>query len=177
MKTESTTKKTRVTKKTAAPVVETSLVLRVCKADMTSKNGFAWPTELGAPVEAPDWKKNTECGSGLHGWLYGQGDHTCVSYWEQEGAKWLVLEVPSADIVMLGGKCKFPRAVVRFIGSKTDAAAFLLANEPRAATVAVIGATRSCGDGGNVMVGALGTATAGYSGTATAGYSGTATAG
>ena len=154
----------------------TSLVLRVCRADMSSRSGFSWPAEVGAEVSAPDWKNNKECGNGLHGWLYGQGDHSCVSYWEDAEAKWMVLEVPSADIVMLGGKCKFPSAVVRFVGTKSAAADFILANEPQALNGAVIGACLKVGDGEVVLVGSLGTATAGYRGTATAGESGTATA-
>ena len=163
-------------KKPAA--AETSLVLRVCRPDLTSHSGFSWPADVGAEVSAPDWKKNKECGNGLHGWLYGQGDHSCVSYWENDDAKWMVLEVPSAEIVMLGGKCKFPNARVRFIGTKSDAADFIIANEPKALNVAVIGACMKVGDGEAIQVnGARGTATAGYRGTATAGYRGTATAG
>ncbi|MFJ1253401.1 hypothetical protein ACGLHR_11690, partial [Cupriavidus sp. CuC1] len=155
---------------------QTSLVLRVCRHNMTSRGGFAWP-EVGGEVAAPDWKANSECGNGLHGWLYGQGDHSCVNYWQEENSKWLVLEVPSADIVMLGGKCKFPRATVRFVGTKSEAADYILAHEPRAANVDVIGAVRLVGDKLNVLVGSLGTATAGEGGTATAGKGGTATAG
>jgi len=156
---------------------ETSLVLRVCKADYTSHSGFLWPSEIGAEVVAPDWKKDNKCGNGLHGWLYGQGDCGCVEYWVDDEAKWMVLEVPSAEIVMLDGKCKFPSAVVRFVGTKSAAADFILANEPQALNVAVIGACLKVGDGEVVQVGSLGTATAGYRGTATAGNYGTATAG
>ena len=166
---------TKKQSKNTAPA--TSLVLRVCRPDYTSHSGFSWPSEIGVEVAAPDWKKNKECGNGLHGWLYGQGDHSCVSYWEDDEAKWMVLEVPSADIVMLGGKCKFPSAKVRYIGTRSAAADFIIANEPKALNVAVIGACLKVGDGEVVQVGSLGTATAGESGTATAGYRGTATAG
>lgn len=150
---------------------ETSLVLRVCAPDMTSRGGFKWPG-VGETVSAPDWKANSECGYGLHGWLYGQGDHGCVDYWQQAEAKWLVLEVRSADIIMLGGKCKFPSAVVRFVGTKSEAADYIVAHEPRAASVDVIGLVRLVGDKQSTLVGALGTATAGYRGTATAGEGG-----
>ena len=155
---------------------KTALVLRCCAPDMTSRNGFKWPG-VGEEAIAPDWIKNTECGNGLHGWLYGQGDHSSADYWQREGAKWLVIEVDESSIVMLGGKCKFPRGVVRFVGEKHEAAAYLIEHELRAANVAVIGASLTVGDAQTVMVGALGTATAGAFGTATAGYSGTATAG
>ena len=155
--------------------VSTALVLRSCNADMSSQNGFIWPG-VGEVATAPDWIANDECGAGLHGWLYGQGDHSCSSYLDAT-SKWLVVEVEEAGIIMLGGKCKFQSGAVRFVGSKVDAATFLIANEPRSANVAVIGACLMVGDNQAVAVGALGTATAGNRGTATAGDSGTATAG
>ena len=154
---------------------KTSLVLRTCAADLTSKNGFQWP-QVGETAIAYDWVNNKECGQGLHGWLYGQGDHDCSNYLD-DTAKWLVVEVQTAGIVMLGGKCKFESGVVRFIGDKKSATDFLIANEPQSASVAVIGASLVVGDSQSVIVGALGTATAGDRGTATAGDSGTATAG
>ena len=139
-------------------------MLRVCRPDYTSHSGFSWPSEIGVEVAAPDWKKNKECGNGLHGWLYGQGDPTCVSYWQDDEAKWMVLEVPSSEIVMLGSKCKFPRAKVRYIGTRSAAADFIIANEPKALNVAVIGACLKVGDRAVVQVCSLGTATAGESG-------------
>jgi hypothetical protein len=155
---------------------KTALVLRCCAPDMSSQNGFVWPG-VGEVAEASDWEPTGECGNGLHGWLYGQGDHTCSSYYENAGAKWLVVEVELSSVVMLGGKVKFPRGVVRFVGEKHEAAAYLIEHEPQAKSVAVIGASLTVGDEQTCIVGALGTATAGDSGTATAGYSGTATAG
>jgi hypothetical protein len=155
---------------------KTALVLRCCASDMSSANGFVWPG-VGEIAIAPDWREDGACGHGLHGWLYGQGDHSCSDYWTREGAKWLVVEVEESVIQMLGGKCKFPRGLVRFVGEKHEAAAYLIAHEPRAAGVAVIGAHLVRGDAQAVTVGALGTATAGYRGTATAGALGTATAG
>ena len=159
----------------AAPA--TSLVLRVCRPDMTAYGGFVWPSDVGATVEAPDWRNNNDCGHGLHGWLYGQGDHGCVDHWAKAGAKWLVLEVETDSIVMLGGKCKFPRATVRFVGAKHDAAAYLIAHEPRAASVAVIGARIDVGDGGSAMAGALSTLTGGDGATLTGGGYATLTGG
>jgi hypothetical protein len=142
---------------------------------MSSQNGFVWP-QVGEIAEAPDWIANSKCGNGLHGWLYGQGDHSCSSYLDST-SKWLVVEVDSDSIVMLGGKCKFHRGKVVFVGAKKDATDYLIANEPRALNVEVIGACLTVGDEKSVTVGALGTATAGALGTATAGDSGTATAG
>ena len=150
----------------------TSLVLRVCRSDGTSHGGFQWPMEVGAEVIAPDWKNNAGRGSGLHGWLYGQGDHTCSDHWMHEGARWMVLEVESSGIVMLGGKCKFERCVVRFVGDMADAADYVAKHEPRAAGAVIIGACKQVGDNASAIVGAMGTATAGYRGTATAGEAG-----
>ena len=171
-----------------------ALVLRVNDKDGKSYGGFQWPLEVGATVTAPDWKKNEACGNGLHGWLYGQGDHSCTDRWAAEGALWYVVEVNLADVVMLGGKCKFPGCVVKFIGDKKSATDYLWEREPQSRNCAVIGAQRAdlrdgvhvqvgvlgtatAGDRGTATAGDRGTATAGYRGTATAGYSGTATAG
>ena len=154
----------------------TSLVLRCCRSDMSSKNGFVWPG-VGEIATAPDWKDNNECGNGLHGWLYGQGDHGTSAFATDPDAKWLVVQVEDAAIRMLGGKCKFPSGKVVFVGSKSDAADYIVEHEPKAKNVAVIGRVVRAGDGEQVFVGSLGTATAGNYGTATAGYRGTATAG
>ena len=151
------------------------LVLRCCRSDFTSRNDFVWPSEVGAVVVAPDWEPTEECGNGLHGWLYGHGDIACVTYWEEADSTWLVLEVD--DVIELNGKCKFERAVVRFVGAKSNAAAFLLENEPLANAEKVIGLTLSAGDEESLLVGMLGTATVGDYGTATVGDYGTATVG
>ena len=169
----------RASKDKTAPQAEpaTSLVLRVCRPDMTAYGGFVWPSEVGATVEAPDWRNDNDCGHGLHGWLYGQGNHGCVDHWAEEGAKWLVLEVETDSIVMLGDKCKFPRATVRFVGGRHDAATYLIAHEPRAVGVAVIGARIDVGDRGNATAGALATLTGGNRATLTGGDGATLTGG
>ena len=156
---------------------DTSLVLRVCNADFTSRGGFQWPSEIGAVVSAPDWKANYECGNGLHGWLHGSGDYSASDYCGSPEAKWMVLEVPSSEIIDLGGKVKFPSATVRFIGSKSDAAEFILKNDPAATADTIIGLSLTAGDNRSVSVGDLGTATAGKHGTASAGEYGSASAG
>ncbi|MNM27241.1 Ice nucleation protein [compost metagenome] len=158
-------------------ITETALVLRTCSADMKSYGGFQWPDEVGAVVEAPDWKANNECGNGLHGWLFGHGDHSCSSSVMEAGAKWLVVEVALPESIALGGKVKFQRCIIRHIGDKASATEFILSHEPRSAEVAVIGASRQVGDNEIVQVGAIGTASAGDYGTASAGDYGTASAG
>ncbi len=161
---------------TVAAPVATSLVLRCCNPDMTSRNSFVWP-DVGGIATAPDWKDNTECGNGLHGWLYGQGDHGSCDYLKNDKAKWLVVRVADSDIRMLGGKCKFKSGEVVFVGGKSEAADYIIANEPKAATVAVIGAVLECGENGSLLGGALSVLTGGYSATMTGGYSAKMTGG
>jgi hypothetical protein len=167
----------RRTKRAPAPPPTPSdgekvLVLRTCKANLTAYGGFKWPAE--GPVAAPDWSPVAECGNGLHGLLFGEGNGGLVS-WETD-AKWLVVEVLASEIVKLdeGQKVKFPRGDVVFCGDRLGATEFLAARAPGRA---IVGLTATAGDSGTATAGDSGTATAGYKGTATAGDSGTATAG
>ena len=146
---------------------EKVLVLRTCNADMTSRDGFVWP-ESG-PVAAPDWDPIPECGNGLHGLLRGEGDGGLLSW--DPSAKWLVVEVPAAEIVALdgGAKVKFSRGVVVYAGDRLTATAIVA---ERHLASAVSGAVRVAGDYGTATAGDYGTATAGYRGTATAGDGG-----
>lgn len=160
---------------------DTSLVLRTCAIDMTSSHGFIWP-DVGGIAEAQDWDPNPQCGNGLHGWLYGQGDSDCRHGKDEcfvlpEPAKWMVLEVATTDIVDLGGKCKFPRCKVLFAGERKAATDYLIAHDARARNRAVIGADEFVGDDQLALVGGRGRATAGDRGIATAGSDGTAIAG
>jgi len=156
----------------AEPMTDTALILRTCNPDLTSHNGFQWP-ETG-PIEAPDWDPTPDCGHGLHGLLWGEGDGGLLN-WDPT-ARWLVVEVPTDTIVDIAGKVKFPAGTVVHCGDRLSATTFLAA-DPRAAGRAVVGGTATAGDGGTATAGDGGTATAGYRGTATAGYGGTATAG
>jgi hypothetical protein len=130
-------------------------VLRTVAANRISRNGFVWP-ESG-PVVCPDWDAKPECGNGLFGFLWGEGDGSLAD-WSQD-AIWLVVAID--EWVDLGGKVKFPRGVVVFSGSRLDATNEIIR---LGAKGAVIGSTATAGY--------YGTATAGYYGTATAGYSG-----
>ena len=154
------------------PAVESRvLVLRTCNADMSSHGGFLWP-ESG-PVEAPDWSPRPFCGNGLHGFLWGEGDHD-LARWDED-AKWLVVSVLGSEIIDLGQKVKFPRGEVVCCGTRLEATTYLIEHGGRG--YAVIGATATAGDRGTATAGYAGTATAGEGGTATAGDRGTATAG
>jgi hypothetical protein len=171
---------TKAKAKTTAPktaaVEKTVLVLRCCAPDMSSKNGFVWPG-VGGIAKADDWKDNAECGAGLHGWLYGQGDHTAADHATTEDAKWLVVEVVESSIRMFGGKCKFPEGKVVFVGARAEAADYIIQHEPQAKRVAVIGAVLKCGGKGELLGGALSSLTGGYSAKMTGGDSATMTGG
>jgi hypothetical protein len=143
-------------------------ILRSCNAGMTSHGGFVWPRD--GMVECPDWVENAECGNGLHGFLWGEGDGSLANH--APDAVWLVAEV--SEWIDLDGKVKFPRAKTVFAGTRSAAAAEIVR---LGATGAVIGHTATAGDEGTATAGYRGTATAGDGGTATAGYRGTATAG
>ena len=123
-----------------------ALVMRTCDAERQGYGGFQYP-KRGA-VSAPDWKQNNECGQGLHGWLWGEGDGA-LGDWSAE-AVWLVLEVVSTSIVSLGGKVKFPGGTVVHCGNRDTASRFLVARggDP----TKVIGYTATAGDGGTVEI-------------------------
>ena len=110
---------------------EKAYLLRTVAADMTSYGGFVWPTE--GPVEAPDWDPTPECGGGLHGLLWGEGDGWLLNW--SEDANWLVVEVDVADVVALDGKVKVPRGVVVHCGSRQSATSHIVARGARGAPV------------------------------------------
>jgi len=139
---------------------DTVLVLRTCDEDLTAYNDFQWP-ESG-PVEALDWDPEPECGHGLHGYLWGQGDGIHLDW--DISAKWLVVEVKWSEIVSLEDKVKFPRGNVVHCGDQLSATNYLLAH---GAQGPVIGSTMVVGHNGSVETGVLGTSIAGDHGVAT----------
>lgn len=139
------------------------LILKSLPATLKATNDFQWP-EYGH-VEAPDWNEKIECGGGLHGWLWGQGEAELRC--KDEDAKWMVIAAKSAGIINLTGKVKFQSGTVVFCGDRTEAVEIISHFAPPGTNI--IFGTATAGD--------RGTATAGYRGTATAGDSGTATAG
>ena len=153
---------------------ESVLVLRACNSDMSSKNGFIWPTS--GPVECPDWKPTNECGNGLHGWPHGHGDGGTSRYWVDD-CKWLVVEVKTKHIIDLDGKVKFKKGTVVFCGDQKAAIDYLLANDHIASTKPVIGAMITTGDHGTSVSGDYGTSTSGIRGTSISGDYGTSTSG
>jgi hypothetical protein len=147
------------------------LVLRTCDKAMRSYGGFVWPP--AGPVACKDFDPIPQCGQGLHGLLWGEGDGSLLN-WDKD-ARWIVVEVDADRIVNIGGKVKFPAGVVVHVGDRKSATEYLAANG--AGGHAIVGGTATAGDSGTATAGDRGTATAGYRGTATAGDRGTATAG
>lgn len=129
----------------------TVLLLRTTDAQGCSHGGFQWPREIGAVVTAPDWSPDPECGRGLHGLLWGEGNVGLLS--ESSGALWWVVEADAASVVDLGDKVKVPQATVRHIGTRDEAVAWLVAQAPGHATCYA-----------RVTAGDEGTATAGHGG-------------
>ena len=151
------------------------LLLKTVRADGSPCNdsaratGFRWPLTVDAEVECVGWDPTPRCGGGLHGLPWGEGRADCLS--ADADDVWIVFEAADADVVAVtddgGGKSKAHRGIVRYVGGRDGAVAYLL--EHGAAGKAVVYGTATAG--------VYGTATAGYRGTATAGDSGTATAG
>jgi hypothetical protein len=135
---------------------------------MKSYGGFVWPRS--GPVLAPDWEPTEECGNGLHGLLWGEGDATQLDW--RPGAVGLVIEI--LEYIDLGGKVKFPKGNVVFCGPRAGAIAYVRARAP--VGTLVVGTT-TAGYRGVATAGDYDTATAGDHGTAVAGYRGVATAG
>ena len=143
-------------------------VLRTCAADMTSYGGFVWPRE--GVVEAPDWQPTADCGRGLHGFLWGEGDGSLAD-WSRD-AVWIVSRIN--EWIDLDGKVKFPRAEVVFSGSREDATAKI---RELGANGAVIGSTLTGGHGSILTGGRGSTLTGGDRSTLTGGDYSTLTGG
>lgn len=151
------------------------LVLRACRADMSSRNSFVWP-ESGY-VECHDWLPTADCGNGLHGWLHGHGTERACLYWD-DNCKWLVVKVNVKDIIDLEGKVKFKCGEVVFCGDRINAVEYLLANDPIAYTQPVIGAVITKTDLNSfAIVGDHGIATTDRGGTSISGRYGTSISG
>ena len=114
---------------------EKMLVLRSCKADGSSHNGWKYPLTEGAIVEAPDWNTAPKCGGGFHGLPFGDGDQTLLC-WDQD-AWWQVFEVDAGDVVKIDdAKVKFRRGTQVFLRQGLApgfplALAYIEANRPK----------------------------------------------
>ena len=151
------------------------LVLRTVSKNMVSYNGFTWPKSGYA--EAKDWQPTFNCGNGLHGLLWGEGNGTYLD-WSNE-AVWLVVKVEKKNLLTgeghLKDKCKFKCGDIVHCGNQKSATNYMQKNGENGKVIT--GITATAGDSGTATVGDYGTVTAGDYGTATAGDYGTVTAG
>ena len=144
-----------------------ALVLRTCNPDLSSHNGFVWPAS--GPVACKDWKPVPECGNGLHGLAWGEGDGSVLNW--SPNAKWLVVSVPEESLVEIDRKVKFPRGEVVHCGDRKSATDFMIAQLCRAASV--VGCTLTGGNESTLTGGDRSTLTGGYGSTLTGGYGST----
>jgi hypothetical protein len=147
------------------------LVLRTVFADMTAYQGFKYP-ESGF-VECKKWVAKNECGNGLHGWLWGEGDDSMRI--GDDDRKWMVLEVEADSVIELDGKVKFPSANIIFCGDCEGAVALVQKFAPPGTKCNR--ATVTGGDAATVTGGDAATVTGGYAATVTGGYAATVTGG
>ncbi len=103
------------------------LVIRTCAANMASHHDpkFIWPRE--GFCEAPDWDPSPEieCGNGLHGLLWGNGDWSLLS--SAVDAVWMIVSVDPADGLVVGtSKCRFKRGEVIYCGDQAGATTRIL---------------------------------------------------
>ena len=133
------------------------LCIRTCDGGMGAYNDFRWPKK--GYVECPDWDPVEECGNGLHGLLWGEGDGGLLDW--SDGAHWLVFAAKEREVVALGGKVKVPRAHVLYCGEGQGAAKYVT---DRTDGKACVRGTATAGDGGTATAGVRGTATAGDGG-------------
>ena len=153
------------------------LVLKVVGPNGESHNGFIWPLEVGAVVEAPDWKPTVACGNGLHGWLWGLGSLTAARGRAGAGdSVWMALAVAAADVVDLDGKVKFPRCRIVAVADKTTIANIIAAHRPANTPVPFFGQA-AAGYAGQAAAGSRGQAAAGSMGQAAVEADGLATCG
>jgi len=145
------------------------LCLRTCDSKLKSRGGFQWK-EKGT-VECSDWSEVAECGHGLHGLLWGQGDGGLLDW--SEDAKWLVVEVSANSIVDLSEKVKFPKCNVVYCGERKVATDIIAALAPRGTTV--VGLIQESGDRSTITGGDGSTITGGYGSTITGGDGSTIT--
>lgn len=150
------------------------LVLKSVNADMTAWSNFRYPRS--GWVQCDEWDPTAVCGGGLHGFLWGQGDGDYAT--SAPDAKWLVLRVASGDIVNMIDKVKFRGGYVVFVGTRSEAAAYIREHGgPGMVNCRIIGADVKTGDNGVSVSGWRGRSVSGFNGLACAGPKGYADAG
>jgi hypothetical protein len=96
-------------------------VIRACPPALVSTNNFNWPA--AGPVKAPDFRRDGQCGYGLHGWASLEDIGRSFPDWFSAGRigdyVWLIVKVPfrnkrALNYQQLNGKVKFGKGVVVF---------------------------------------------------------------
>lgn len=146
--------------------------LRTTDAQGRAYGEFQWPLEVGAIVEAPDWRDDAKCGGGLHGLENGNGACGLLN-WDDDALWWVVSTDDATPVVDLGGKQKFPRFRVEAFGDRKTATDWLVAR----GCAGVHGATVTGGYGATVTGGYRATVTGGDCATVTGGNRATVTGG
>ena len=147
-------------------------IVKCVNYDMTSYNGFVWPTS--GPVCPDKWSRETDCNSGgLFGWPWGVG----IADGKNLGGKWLIFRAKPENIIFVG-PCKV-KAVpsedgelpeVVFCGEMADAMKFTMAGRVKWVQHNSSGSASATGDRGSASA-------TGYRGSASAtGYRGSASA-
>ena len=151
--------------------MEKVLILRACRQDRTSHKEFQWPES--SPVEAPDWSPKPECGRGLHGLLWGEGNSSHLAMYGNP--LWQVVEVDSSDIIDLDGKVKFPRGEVIYTGTREGATGLIYKSAPNGTIIHYLSLTG--GNHSTLTGGEYSTLTGGNHSTLTGGDNSTLTGG
>jgi len=91
-----------------------TLVLRMCKSDGSSTNGFKYG-QIGDRVKCPDWNSKKKCGNGLHALKEGNGDWGLLN-----GNDWLIIDADDQIVDIDEEKCKFNTGIILFRGTADD---------------------------------------------------------
>jgi hypothetical protein len=93
---------------------EMVMVLRTVDKDGKAHGGFQWPEK--GKVVCPDWNPRAECGNGLHGVVFPDGEMPhIINHGPDE--KWQVVQTAKSSLVDLDGKVKFPECEVIYTGN------------------------------------------------------------
>lgn len=109
----------RKAKAAAAQSAAGTLYLRTVDKDRLAHGGFQWPREIGSVVTAPDYSPERECGHGLHGLPWGQGDLSLLS--SASDAIWQVVGHVTDPVDIDGSKSKFRSCILLYAGDRGGA--------------------------------------------------------
>jgi len=113
-------------------------VMKSVNKDMSSSHNPEFKYPESGIVEAEDWMDTLECGNGLHGFLWGEGDGELADY--SSASRWLLIRVNPLDgLVQMKDKCKFRRGEVMMVGDYHQIASEMCKHLPNNRPYRVIG--------------------------------------